>query len=356
MTNFIILDSSDKSTWKSILSKIDNYVGQHIYYSLDYLELYNKSAASKSEAFVYQKNNQYFYLTYIKNLISRQLTENNYYDFETPYGYGGPISTTNDTKFLFDAWSSFKDYCNKNFIIAGLIRFDPLLKNHSIANQPFIKLAYEGDVVVNSLNLSKEEIWNNYSSSTRNKVRKAIKNDIKIRNLKSLRAVNLFKHLYFSSMREKDANENYFFSNGYFNKIFDRLNKNFNLFLAYKKSYVVGGALILCSKKFISLHLSATKKKYLKYGVSSLLRHEIINYYLKEKIEKINFGGGLTKDKDDPLLVFKKGLSKKTEEYYIGKCIFDNKLYNKLCKAWNDKYKKNNEKFSNYFLKYRYIN
>ena len=93
----------------------------------------------------------------------------------------------------------------------------------------------------------------------------------------------------------------------------------------------------------------------MKYGVSSLLRHEIINYYLKEKIEKINFGGGLTKDKDDPLLVFKKGFSKKTEEYYIGKCMFDNKLYNKLCKTWNDKYKKNNEKFSNYFLKYRYI-
>ena len=37
-------------------------------------------------------------------------------------------------------------------------------------------------------------------------------------------------------------------------------------------------------------------------------------------------------------------------------CVIDNKLYNKLCKTWNDKYKKNNEKFSNYFLKYRYIN
>ena len=177
MKNFIILNLLNKLEWKNLLSKFDTYVGQNIYSTPDYLELYEKKDISTGEAFFYQNNNQYFYLAYHKNLISKKLIKNKCYDFETPYGYGGPISTTKDPKFLYDAWNSFRDYCNKSFIIAGLIRFDPLISNHSIAKQTFIKLSHEGDIVVNSLNFSKEIIWDNYSSSTRNKIRKAIKNN-----------------------------------------------------------------------------------------------------------------------------------------------------------------------------------
>ena len=126
-------------------------------------------------------------------------------------------------------------------------------------------------------------------------------------------------------MKEKKAEKKYLFTDKYFQKIFNNLKGKFNVFLAYKNNEIIGGALLLFSKNIGTLHLSASKKNFAKYGVASLLRHEIIQFYSKKNINQINFGGGLTSKKDDALLNFKKGFSKETEKYYIGKCIINTK-------------------------------
>ena len=113
INNFVILNSRNKIIWENLLNKLKEYSGQNVYYTLDYLKLYEKEKKSTSEAFVYHNNGEYFFITYLKNLISKKLTKKDCYDFETPYGYSGPISTTSDTFFLNEAWNSFENYCKK---------------------------------------------------------------------------------------------------------------------------------------------------------------------------------------------------------------------------------------------------
>ena len=104
-----------------------------------------------------------------------------------------------------------------------------------------------------------------------------------------------------------------------------------------------------------ALHLSATIKKFSNLGIASFLRHEVIKTCFKMEIKKINFGGGLTAEYNDSLLKFKKGFSKEIKKYFIGKFVCDEKMYKEACSSWDNNYKKNNLKYSKYFLKYNYI-
>ena len=354
MNNIIVLNSSGKEEWLNLLNKFNNNLGQDIYQSPYYVELYEKKLCSVTEAFVYNSKNNYFCLAYLKNSINKSLI-NDHYDFETAYGYSGPISTTDDQKFLNSAWESFKKHCLKNSIVAGLIRFNPLLKNHVFAKHSCIQVDFEKEIVVNTLNKENKKFWEKYSPNTRNKIRKAIKNQIEIKNNSSNESIIIFGKLYRSVMEEKKVEKKYLFVDEYFQKIFNNLSGKFNVFLAYKDNEIIGGALLLFSKNSVIVHLSATKKSFSKYGAASLLRHEIIEFYSKKGIYQINFGGGLTSKKDDALLNFKKGFSQETEKYYIGKCIINKELYTNLCSKWDNQYKKKNNNFSNYFLKYNYI-
>ena len=354
MNNSTILKSSEKKEWINILNKFENNFAEDIYQSPYYVELYEKNLNNKCEAFVYNSNNNYFFLAYLKNSISNNFI-NDHYDFETAYGYSGPISTTKDKNFLDMAWTSFKEHCLNNSIIAGLIRFNPLLKNHIFAQHSCIKVDFEKEIVINTFMNNKKNLWDNYSSNTRNKIRKAIKNEIEIRNDNSNETIILFGELYSSVMKEKKVEEKYLFNKTYFQKIFDNLGNKFNVFLAYKNQEIIGGALLLFSKSSVTLHLSATKKNFTKYGTASLLRHKINEFYSQKNINRINFGGGLTSKKDDALLNFKKGFSKETEKFYIGKCIINKELYANLCSKWDSQYKNKKNNFSNFFLKYNYV-
>ena len=46
-----------------------------------------------------------------------------YYDIETPYGYGGPISNTTDSDFIFRSNVKFNDWVKSNNIISEFVRF-----------------------------------------------------------------------------------------------------------------------------------------------------------------------------------------------------------------------------------------
>ena len=70
------------------------------------------------------------------------------------------------------------------------------------------------------------------------------------------------------------------------------------------------------------------------------------------KVDIVHFGGGNSNEENDSLYLYKKKFSKDYYDFYIGKIIVDNNIYNKLINYWdlNNKI----EKFNNYFLRYRY--
>ena len=104
-----------------------------------------------------------------------KIEEKKYYDFATPYGYGGWIIEGEEAKNLFTA---YEGWLYKNGIISEFVRFHPMLRNHKKC-AGFYDVIQLGEVVHMDLD-SPEMIWENIISKNRNMIRKAIKNDIKI--------------------------------------------------------------------------------------------------------------------------------------------------------------------------------
>jgi lipid II:glycine glycyltransferase (peptidoglycan interpeptide bridge formation enzyme) len=155
-------------------------------------------------------------------------------------------------------------------------------------------------------------------------------------------------------MQSIDAREEYHFDREYFNGIAKLGSNNWMVYLAYTpNSKIMGGCLLLFSERFCHYHLSGSLKEYIKYKPNDMLRHTVIKDMLESNIEKIHFGGGLTRDTNDGLFSFKLKFSKQVCQFKVGYCVVDEKKYKSLCEQWDAKYPEKQE-FANFFLKYRY--
>src|SRR5207249_1304318 len=50
-------------------------------------------------------------------------------DASSPYGYGGPVSTTDAPGFLRSAWGAYGEWMREHRVVVEYIRFHPLLAN-----------------------------------------------------------------------------------------------------------------------------------------------------------------------------------------------------------------------------------
>lgn len=346
----ILRGKKDKDTWNSICNKLKRDGPIDIFYQYEYLSLYSNEKTVE-EAFFYENFGEVFFFPYLKTEVLGQPEV--LYDFETAYGYGGPVSTTQNPEFLKAAWKVFFDYAVKEKIIAGFIRFHPLLKNEKFADAHYIKTEYMRQTVMMALNIDKDNVWKNYRSDVKNKINKAKKNQISVEQASGQKALKQFKNLYIRSMNEKGASKQYFFEDDFFIRIGKKLMGQYIVYLSYYRSKCVGGALVLVSDNYIHYHLSATEKETRKLGTANLLRHTAIIDHLKKK-KAIHFGGGNTNDPNDSLFKFKKGFSKELLNFYIGKVIINKGSYDNVCRKWSDNHPKKNKEYNHIFLKYHF--
>ena len=152
-------------------------------------------------------------------------------------------------------------------------------------------------------------------------------------------------------MKQKKADDNYFFTKNYFDNLYNKIHSHLILYLIYSDNKLCGGLLALKYKSYINVHLSANNEDGLKINSGYLLRNEIIKDYVESKF-LINFGGGLSNSDEDNLLKFKMQFSKNLEDYYMGKVIINTNKYNELLLITENKII---NKYNNYFLRYKYI-
>jgi len=337
--------------WDSILEGFEKNKLNDIYFDYRYLNLYVSSSETNVEAFVYKKDNHTFFLPYIKNPV---VDHNEYWDFETAYGYSGPIASSDDLGFLTKAWTSFIKLAKEKKIIAGLIRFHPLLDNHKFCQSNSVQINDERQTVWLDCLRDTESIFNDFSKKHLKQIASIEKKGVHVSysNLKS--SLEKFSEIYHSRMTDLGARRDYFFGNDYFKKILLLGEDKWRVYLVYSpEEEIIGGCLLLFSKQFSHYHLSGSLRPFLKYKPNDILRYSVIKDMIKSGIEKVHFGGGRTKDPEDGLLKFKQKFSKQTSTFKVGYCLVDEPSYKIVCENWKKKYPEKNE-YKDFFLKYRY--
>ncbi len=298
-----------------------------IQFSESYASLYGKPCM-----YLYKDNEQYAFAIIIIN--------EEYNDFETPYGYGGFQTNSTDVEFINQFFSKLKSVLNDKSVIAGIIRFHPM---HNISTKA-IDVSYIRNTVI--VNCSKYS--DNKSNSCKSMIKRGFRHDMHYYFSDKIDDQNDFISAYSNFLKDKSADPNLIPNDDYYHNLF-ALPMHHLAVCRDAEGAFVGGASFLISRDMSYYHLSYSKSKTYP-GISNVLLDMGIKRAIEMHSKYVMLGGGITDKKDDSLLRFKLSFCPDLYPFSIGKMTIDMIKY----RTKTDEYDKNKSKYKNYFLRYRY--
>ena len=245
-------------------------------------------------------------------------------DIETSYGYGGPISNSQDPDFKERVKYGFGAWARDSGVLTEFLRLHPLV-NHE--QWYWGSTAHNRSTVV--MNLEKD-LFGQYQSRRRNDIRKGISEGIQSERVTSEYMCNVFPSMYAENMTRINAEEFYQFGLPYMESL---LNSDLaDSWIASQNDTPVAAAIILRSDAAgaIEYHLSARSPDGEKCNSTVTLIHQIAQHYQGESFRQFYLGGGRSGRDDDSLLYFKAGFSEELMPFKIGFHIFDSARYETL--------------------------
>lgn len=337
-------------SWDSFLSKFPQE-RIDIYFTEGYHKLY-ASAEETPMAFVYEEGDDVLIFPFLSKesaIYDGTIVK----DFETAYGYGGPISNTSDQTFIQRALKVFYDELKSNDYLAGFVRFHPLL-NNSKDFECIGQLIHDRKTVAINLTGSDEDVWmNEIHTKNRNVIKKGAKEGLKFEADYSYESLDKFVQLYNSTMDKLHADDFYYFGDEYFDK-FPKLFPNSFIGKVMYEDSVVAAAIFFFDGFYGHYHLAGSDIKYLKLSPNNFLLWNTALELKKHNVRLLHLGGGTDSDGNNSLFQFKRKFSKDVYDFNIGKVIFDIDRYQTIIEKWEQTFPDKNEIYRPRLLKYRY--
>lgn len=320
-----------------------------IYYAKKYVQLYNEK--QNIVDFNYKKGENEFYCLSVKNPIEKigelELSDG-YFDSETPYGYGGPITNSEDQGFIEEALLAYSEELKKQNVIAEFLRFNPFNAFPEKFGAALSFSAHERNTISINLNRPLEDIFSSFKSSLRRNIRKAIQNNLVFRVAeKTDETIMNFAELYTLTMQKNKASQFYFFDKTYFKDLCKI--PNVQIVEVLHEGKVTNAAILFEESHRIYYHLGASHPDHYHLNGNPFLFYSIAGLYAEKKNE-LFLGGGNSISPEDALFKFKSKFNPtETLPFYIGGLIVSD-IYHEYCEL---RQKQAEEKIP-YFLKYRF--
>lgn len=343
MSNLKVYTLNDSNTWDQIVKSFNDH---DVYYLSGYLKCLQTNGDGKPLLFYFENETCRGINVVLKRDVSNDihfnnLKKNKYYDFTTPYGYGGWIIEGNDSTILFN---EYENWCKENSIICEFVRFHPLIENqkYSLNNYNVIAL---GQVIAMDCSDS-GLLWSNMSSRNRNKIKKAINNGVEV-NIGGIEKLDTFIDIYEETMKRDNAEKYYFFDREYYDVMFNELKDNTIIFSADLNGKTLSTCIIFYCNGRVSYHLSGSTRTSGNIYETNLLLYKVGEWANSNGYKTFLLGGGVGSH-EDALYQFKKGFDDKhSYQFYIGKKMYRQDIYDELVS------KRNDIENENFFPKYR---
>lgn len=336
-----------------IAEKWNNYLEEFsenqkdIYYFEEYVKLYETGDA-KALCAVCQEEEKIMLFPFLRKAID------GWYDFETAYGYGGPISNTGDQSWNHAALNEMKALFEREKYICGFVRFHTLMNNAEMCKDN-IEVLFDRNTVSIQTDRSEEEIWNNQIiSKNRNMIRKAEKNELVYKAEYDFASMKEFMGLYNATMERLGAEDFYFFDEKYFASFTEQFKGKAFLGTIRKGEELICGAIFMYSGVYGHYHLEGSNHEYSKLAANNLLLWKTALELHDLGVKEFHLGGGYNSDPDNSLLKFKKSFSNNLKDFCIGKWIFNQEQYDKIKQKWAIENPDKVERFGRFLLCYRF--
>ena len=326
-----LISYTESEKWNNI---VNSYKGADVYYKCEYAVSLMKNEDGIPYLLSYEGNGCRLCYPIIEKDLScfpkfeGKIEGGKYFDWNTPYGYGGPLS---DAK-AFDAvqQNEFKEelfaLAKQRGVVSQFLRFHPMLQNQSICDSAIENL-YIKDTIFIDLD-TEDDLMVQMDSKNRNLIRKAQKSGIEIRHDKGDHIDN-FMEIYAQTMDRDNARDFYYFPKSYYEYMRENMESDTEYFYAYKDGEMVAASIFFYGGGQMHYHLSANLVEYRTYAPTNLLLYEAANWGRSIGMKSLHLGGGL--GVEDSLFHFKKQFNKNGRVgFFIGRNIFDRNKYDEL--------------------------
>lgn len=336
---------TDYGKWDEIVRSFKQY---DVYWLSGYVRAFEINGDGQPLLFFYEDNDTRGINVVMKRDISNDdfftniVKQNQYFDFSSPYGYGGWIIEGEKSNELFHA---YEKWCLGNTIISEFVRFHPVIMNNTACENNY-EVVQLGKVITLDTT-SPEIIWSNLTSKNRNCIRKALKNDIKIYNGQYPQIYKVFMDVYTKTMDKDHADTYYYFGQEFYDSVLNDLPYNSQIFYAEYKDKIIAASIMLMVNGKMNYHLSGFLAEYSRLSPSNLLLYFAAVWASNNGYKTLYLGGGVGGSEDN-LFKFKKSFFRGDDlhSFYIGKKIFNKKIYDDLVQ-------KRGTKDASFFPQYR---
>lgn len=330
--NLNILSCNDSNNYITFVQDICSlFQNIDIFYYPDYVSLFEFHGEGEAKLLIYYESPERIVINpFILRKINKITIFNNLsddlYDIISPYGYTGYLRN-NDQIDMNKFFSVFKSYCQENNIVSEFVRFNPFLENSAYAPAE-VAIQKWNDTVSIDISQDEEMIWKDMSSERRNRIRKAINNNINIIEDDKLNNLNEFCDIYYHTMDNVNAQQYYYFTKEWFNQLAYNLKGKATLYHAIYNDSIIASALMIYQKSIAHYYLGGTLYEMRKLEPFSLLLYRAAIGLKSKGFKLFNLGGGLSQN--DSLFQYKAKFSKLTAKYYIAKNIYNKEIYQYL--------------------------
>lgn len=164
---------------------------QDLYFREEYVRLY-ETEAEQACCFVYKNTDGIMLFPFLRRAF--EYKGKRLYDFETAYGYGGPVSSNHSEQFMSSALRAMTVKAIEEGYVSGFVRFHPLLENWKNC-ETVGKLIKDRKTIAIDLTEGIEAAWmNEIHTKNRNVIKKGEKNGLDLSWIMTLRISRSLKN------------------------------------------------------------------------------------------------------------------------------------------------------------------
>jgi hypothetical protein len=329
--------SPTDAAWQKYLDRLP-----HDFYHLPgYLELEAMRYQGTPEAIAIEDGDRVFFLPYIIRECPQsedflRLGSKLIYDVISPYGYPGMLvdRAGQDPQFVAKCLQIVRECWYAKNICSAFLRLHPLLNDYidpASIDPDWFSITTRGDVVICDLIDDTETIWKQIRSSHRNKINK-LKRAGFVTKMVSIDRLDIFIEIYIETMQRVNASNAYFFTQAYFQQLFQALGDKLHLCLVDIDGETAAASLVTEVNGIVQYHLGGTRTKFLAQSPTTLMFDYIMNWGKDRGNKYLNLGGGLGGNRDS-LYHFKSGFSDRSASFMTMQSIVNRELYAYLTHA-----------------------
>ena len=341
----VVFTLNQSNKWDKIVKTFKDY---DVYYLSGYVKAFQIHGDGEPLLIYFENNSCRGINVVMKRDIASDihfkgiLEPNKYFDFATPYGYGGWLIEGEQTQELFN---EYEKWCLEHNIVSEFVRYHPVLKNHVYSEKAYEVIPLGETVSIDTTD--NELIWANFNPKNRNVIRKAINNGIEIKHGYSEELFDTFMTIYNGTMDKDNADPYYYFKKEFYDSVRNDLKDNATVFYAELNGKVVAASIMIFANGRLNYHLSGSLREYQNLAPSNLMLWKAAEWGNENGCVTFHLGGGVGSAEDN-LFKFKRAFYRgELCKFCIGKKVFNPSFYQRLIAL------RSNVERESFFPKYR---